>query len=124
MPVVAAEKEQKWKVHCFFSTQLLWQAKNCHLSRGTKVDGWFGVSKLLKETLIGASNSSFAKAKEVSTAARSFSNRPVSYANIVRGTNGGENYGQLRGWRCRACGSWDIYARYFRGCAERYLSGQ
>ena len=60
--------------------------------------------------MIGASNSSFAKAKEVSTAARSFSNRPVSYANIVRGTNGGENYGQLRGWRCRACGSWDIYA--------------
>jgi len=40
-------------------------------------------------TLIGASNSSFAKAKEVSTAARSFSNRPVSYANIVRGANGG-----------------------------------
>ena len=77
---------------------------------GPKADGWFGVSKLLKETLLGVSNSSFAKAKEVSTAARSFSNRPISYANIVRGANGGETYGQLKGWRCRAWGSWDIYA--------------
>ena len=63
--------------------------------------------------LIGASNSSFAKSKDASNAARSFTNRLVSYANVrlvsyanvVRGANGGEHYGQLKGWRCRACGS-------------------
>jgi len=64
--------------------------------------------------LIGASNSSFAKSKEARNAARSFTNRPVSYANVVQGANGGEHYGRLKGWRYRACGSWDIYAAIFR----------
>ena len=64
----------------------------------------------MKESLLGVSNSFGAKAKEVSTAARSFSHKPVSFANIVRGANDVENFGRLKGWRCRACGSWDIYA--------------
>ena len=66
---------------------------------GPKADGWFGVSKLLKETLLGASYSYAVKAKELSSAARPLSNRPASFENIVRGANGVENYGQLKGWR-------------------------
>jgi len=77
--------------------------------REPKADGWFGVTKLQKETLIGASNSGVAKSKEASNTARSPTNKSVSYANVVQGATGGEHYGQLKGWRCRACGSWDIY---------------
>jgi len=77
---------------------------------GHKAEGWFGISKLLKDSLLGVTISNGVKAKEVSNAARPLSHRPVSFANIVRGVNGVENYGPLKGWRCRACGSWDIYA--------------
>jgi len=76
----------------------------------SRADGWFGVTKLLKETLIGASSSNFAKSKEASKAAGGFSSKPMSYANVVRGATSAVLAGQLKGWRCRSCGSWDVYA--------------
>ena len=90
-------RKNKRKVHCFSQLSYSSRPRTIILPEGPKANGWFGVSKLLKETLIAASNSSFAKSKEASNAARSFTNRQVSYANVVRGANGGEHCGQLKG---------------------------
>ena len=54
-------------------------------SEGPKADSWFEVTKLLKETLIGANSSAFAKSKDASKAARGFTSKPMPYANVVRG---------------------------------------
>ena len=77
---------------------------------GPKADGWFGIAKLLKETLIGASKASSAFPKEARKEVKGWSSKPVSYANVVKGVSGAMFSGQLKGWRCRSCGSWDVYA--------------
>ena len=35
--------------------------------------------------------------------------RKISFANAVRGQLGGSLYSQLMGWKCRACGPWDVF---------------
>ena len=57
------------------------------------VDGWFGVTKLLKEILIGRSSYVLAKSKEAITVARYPTSKPVSYSNVVRGAIGGVHFG-------------------------------
>ena len=77
--------------HCLFLSQLSYSSKprTIIFPEGPKADGWFGVTKLLKETLIGASGSAFAKSKEASKAVRGYTSKPMSYANVVRGATGG-----------------------------------
>uniref|UniRef100_A0A7C9EAQ4 Uncharacterized protein n=1 Tax=Opuntia streptacantha TaxID=393608 RepID=A0A7C9EAQ4_OPUST len=41
---------------------------------------------------------------------RFFVDRKFSFANVVRGQPGGSVDSPLMGWRCRACGSWDVFA--------------
>jgi len=77
---------------------------------GPKADGWFGITKLLKETLIGASKASPAFPKEARKEVKGWLSKPLSYANVVKGASGAMFSGQLKGWRCRSCGSWDVYA--------------
>jgi len=65
---------------------------------GPKVDGWFRVTKLLKETLIRAGSSVQAQSKEASTVAKYLTSGFVSYANVVRGATGSVHFGMLKGW--------------------------
>jgi len=36
--------------------------------------------------------------------------RLLSFANVVRGELGNSKSSDLKGWGCRNCGSWDVFA--------------
>jgi len=70
---------------------------------GPKADGWFSVGKLVKELLIEA-NKPLPKKKHSTPRYDSTKvNGPPTFANAVKNS-------VLKGWRCRTCGSWDIFA--------------
>ena len=74
---------------------------------GAKAKGWFGVSKILKEILIEG-HKKLSPSMYAPPRSRFTMGRKKSVANAVRGQLGGSLNSQLMGWKCRACGSWDV----------------
>lgn len=112
MLVATVEEEQKRKIYSFIvfaQFSYSGRPRTIIIPGGPKANGWFGVTKLLKETLTWRSNF-VSNPKEASTIERYHTSGPASYANVVRGDAGGLHSQQLKPWRSRACGSWDIYA--------------
>jgi len=70
-------------------------------------EGWFGVTKILKETLIEGHKKQSPPPRNTSFPSRCLVSRDRSFANIVRGHLGGSPNSPLMGWKCRDCGSWD-----------------
>jgi len=68
---------------------------------GPKADGWFGVAKLLKQVLMEGHKTLSSKQVSPCTFSSKMS-RHLSFAEVVRGEVGKSD---LKGWRCRNCGS-------------------
>ena len=87
------------------------QSRTISFPEGAKAEGWFGVSKILKEILIKGHKKSSPSPKNAPTHSRFTVGRKRSLANTVRGQLGGGSLdSQLMAWKCRACGSWDVFA--------------
>jgi len=69
---------------------------------GAKAVGWFGVTKIFKETLTEGHKKPSPPPRNAYVPSRF----PV--ANVVRGHLGGSPDSHLMGWKCRDCGSWDV----------------
>lgn len=79
----------------------------------------------MKESLISGriKTSSCHKSRQVGPIdLRSKQGRPLSYANVVRRCVGGYERSILMGWRCRPCGSWDVYAAALSDLEENGLA--
>jgi len=87
------------------------RARTIILLEGAKVEGWFGVTKILKESEIGVGGHENHSPIPRGTPfpSRVAEGRDRSAANVVRGRLGGPHDSQW-GWKCRACGSWDVFA--------------
>jgi len=86
------------------------QSRSIIFPEDPKADGWFSVGKMLKELLIEA-NKPLPRKKHSSPRFDSMNvNGPPTFANVVRGGSGPSLNSALKGWRCRTCGSWDIFA--------------
>ena len=70
-----------------------------------KADGWFGVTKILKETLIEGHKKPSPPPRNASIPSRFLVSRDRSFANVVRGRLGSSPDSPLLGWKCRDCGS-------------------
>jgi len=75
-----------------------------------QMGGWFALTKILKEFLIYGNQEASPKQRSSSVAFKSRVGRHLSYANAVRGRLIDPRSSVLKGWRCRECGSWDVYA--------------
>jgi len=73
-----------------------------------KAEDWFGVTQILKETLIEGHKKPSPPSRNASIPCRFPVSRDRSCANVVRGHLGGSLDSPLRGWKCRDCGSWDV----------------
>ena len=86
------------------------QSRTVIFPEGVKADGWLGVAKILKEALIVGHKKSSPSSMNACPCSRFFVDRKLPFANVVRGQSGGSVDSHLMGWRCRACGSWDVFA--------------
>jgi len=77
---------------------------------GVKAEGWFALTKLLKESLIGGKGEAYHKQREQPMASKARVGLPHSYAEAVRGRASNPQSSHLRGWRCKQCGSWVVFA--------------
>ena len=77
---------------------------------GEKADGWFGVTKMFKETLIEGHKKRSYSLRSAPIPSRLRVSRYRSFASVVRGQLGGSPDSSLMGWKCRDCGSWDVCA--------------
>jgi len=84
------------------------QAGTVIFPEGAKAEGWFGVTKILKETLIEGHKKPSPPPRNASISSRFPVSRDRSFANVVRGHLGGSPNSTLMGWKCRDCGSWDV----------------
>jgi len=75
-----------------------------------KAEGCFGVTNILKETLIEGHKKPSPPLRNASIPSRLPVRRDRSFANVVRGHLGGSCNSPLIGWKCRDCGSWDVCA--------------
>jgi len=71
---------------------------------GAKAEGWFGVTKILKETLIEGHKKPSPPPRNASIPSRFPVSRDRSFANVVRGHLGGSPNSPLMGWKCRDYG--------------------
>ena len=69
------------------------------------IDGWFALTKILKESLIYGNHEASPKQRSTSVAFKSRVGHHLSYANAVRGRVIDPHSSVLKGWRCRECGS-------------------
>ena len=76
---------------------------------GSYANGWFALTKILKEFLIYGKHEASPKQRSTSVAFKSRVGRHLSYVNAVRGRVVDSRGSILKGWRCRECGSWDVY---------------
>jgi len=86
------------------------QSRTVIFPEGAKANGWFGVSKILKEILIEGHKRSSPPSMAARPRSRLSVGRTKYFANAVKGQLGGSLDSQLMRWRCRACGSWDVSA--------------
>ena len=77
---------------------------------GAKAYGWFGVTKILKETLIEGHKKPSPPPRNASIPSGFSVTRDRSFANVVRDHLGGSPNSPLMGWKCRDCGSCDVFA--------------
>jgi len=84
------------------------QARTVIFPKGAKAEGWFRVTKILKETLIEGHKKPSPPPKNASIPSRFSVSRDRSFANVVRGHLGDSPDSPLKGWKCRDCGSWDV----------------
>ena len=77
---------------------------------GAKAEGWFGVTKVFKETLIEGHKKRSLSLRNAPIHSRLRVSRDRSFASVVRGHLGGSPDSSLMGWKCRECGSWDVCA--------------
>jgi len=75
-----------------------------------EMDGWFPLTKILKESLIYGNHEDSPKQRSTSVAFKSRVGRHLSYANVVQARLIDPHSSILEGWRCRECGSRDVYA--------------
>lgn len=68
------------------------------------MDGWFALTKILKESLIYGRHKVSPKHMSGPVAFQSRAGHHLSYANTVRGRMGDSQSSLLKGWRCRKCG--------------------
>ena len=85
------------------------QSRTMVFPEGVKADGWFVVANLFKKVLIDANRAWSSKQKRPSRTGISKVSNNLSYADALRGRVGKPNSTILKGWRCRDCGSWDVY---------------
>ena len=74
------------------------------------LDGWFALTKILKESLIFGNLEASSKQLSRPVTCKSRVGRNLSYADAVRGRLINPQSSSLRGWRCRQYGPWDVYA--------------
>jgi len=86
------------------------RARTIIFPEGMKAEGWFSLTNLLKESLVGGKGENYHKQWERPVASKARMGRPQSYTEAVRGRNGDPQSSHLRGWRCKQCGSWDVFA--------------
>ena len=86
------------------------QSRTVIFPEGANAEGWFGVSKILKEILIEGHKKSSPSTMNAPPRSRFIVGRRKSFANAVRGQLGGSLDSQLMGWKCRACRFWDVFA--------------
>jgi len=88
------------------------QSRTVIFPEGMKADGWFGVSKVLKEFLIEGHKKSSPSSMAARPCSRLSVGRKNSFANAVKGQVGGSLDSQLRGgdvaWLlgCFCCSDW------------------
>jgi len=76
---------------------------------GSLAEGWFAVTKLLKESQIfGKGEASFKQWKRPE-ASKPRVGRSQSYVEAIRGRVSDPQRSYLRGWRYKQCGSWDVF---------------
>ena len=90
---------------------------------GSKADGWFALTKLLKESLISGKSEAPDKQWTRPVVRKSRGGRSLSYAEAVRGKVSVSQSLPLRGWRCKQCGSWDVFSAVLGEEKESELSG-
>jgi len=89
------------------------QSRTVIFPDGAEAEGWFGVTKILKETLIEGHKKPSPPPRNASSPSRFLVGRNRSFANVVRGRLACSPGSHLMGWKCRACGSWDVFAAVF-----------
>jgi len=67
------------------------------------------VTEILKETLIEGHKKPSPTPSSAPIRSRFAVGRDKPFANVVRDCLGGSHDLRLRGWKCRACGSWDVF---------------
>ena len=72
---------------------------------GSKADGWFALTKLLRESLFVGKGEAPYKQWKRPVFRRSRAGNSISYAEAMRGRVSDPQNSYLKGWRCRQCGS-------------------
>jgi len=85
------------------------------------MDGWFALTKILKESLIYGRHKVSPKHMSGPVAFQSRAGHHLSYANTVRGRMGDSQSSLLKGWRCRKCGPSDVYAAILNEEESNYV---
>ena len=85
------------------------QTRTVFFHKGAKEEGWFGVTKILLETLIEGHKKPSSPPSNASIPSSFPVSIDRSFANVVRGHLGGSPDSYLMGKKYRDCGSWDVF---------------
>jgi len=98
------------------------QSRSIIFPEGPFADGWFVVAKMLKEVLIKANKSSSRKKPSTPRTSSGKMTGQPSFAEVVPVGSRSSKSTKLKGWRCRNCGSWDVFAAVIGGFTWGYSS--
>ena len=109
MSFAATKEECQGRFIVFFLIKGFGRSRTIIFPEGSNANDWFALTKILKEPLIYGNLKASSQQLPRQVARKSRVGRNLSYANTVRGRLIDPQSCSLRGWRCRQCGSWDVF---------------
>jgi len=122
--IAATEENARGKFIVFSLIGSIGRSRTIIFPDGSKADGWFAITRLLKESLLSRKGEAPVKKWKRAVANKPRVGRSPSYAEAVRGRGSDLQSPYLRGWRCKQCGSCDVFAAVLGEDQVSVTSGQ